>query len=101
MSAMKKDFSGANPNLKFISTTETDAETNAEVNAVTEALTEALKPLETSNKIVKPARVVKSKRLQLLISEDTYKALKKSAKANGVSMNEIVNQAIAHILEAN
>ena len=45
---------------------------------------------------VEPDRKIRSKRVQILITEEMYGKIKGTATAGRVSVNEVVNQALAY-----
>lgn len=81
MATQKKDFSGFNPAMQFIS----------EQTPKEEAQTYTKNP-----KLVK--RPTRNKRLQLLVTEELFDRLHETAVNEGMSMNEIVAQALEQIL---
>ena len=93
--ASKKTFK--NPATNFISTAEPEAEvkTGSETQT-TFIVPEGYKLVPENVKVVQEAKTI---RAQILIRPSTRDALKKFAKENGTSMNDVINNAIEEYLE--
>jgi predicted HicB family RNase H-like nuclease len=86
----KKGFKD-NPAMRFISTATPQQKPAPSQEALTRASETRLK--------MNPLYVeVKTKRFQILLQPSMFKRLKGAATAQGVSMNEIVNQALGQYL---
>lgn len=91
--ASKKTFK--NPATNFISTAEPEVQTGSETQT-TFIVPEGYKLVPENVKVVQEAKTI---RAQILIRPSTRDALKKFAKENGTSMNDVINNAIEEYLE--
>ncbi len=65
---------------------------------LSQIVTDALRPLDLMKVALIDIREPKEEETCLMLAEDTMKALKKAAKDRDVSLNALVNTAVAHWL---
>ena len=96
MATKKKGFTSANPALDFIS-----RESIEKVDGPTEPKEEPVKRA-TAPEGYKPGPEyveTKSRRVQILIQPSVHEAVKAKARAEGISTNEAINQALREYTE--
>lgn len=92
--AKKKDFT-ANPAMNFIS-----PESIEKVEGKKKATSSKGKKKTPAGYKLNPEYIeTKSKRVQLLVQPSVYEAVKAKAKAEGISTNEAINEALREYTE--
>ncbi len=94
----RKDFKKSTAEL-FISAAETNEQEPVKRDPVQDELPDGLPEGFVVPKGYRLQREVKSKRVQLLVRPATKEAIQKSAAAQGLSMNDLVNQILDEYAE--
>jgi len=93
MATPKKDFKGINPALKILN--QAPAADNPTMAFIT---TESEPKKGIVIDMSKTKKAPRNKRMQIMVTEETFNKLHQLCEENNISMNEVINQALESLL---
>ena len=91
--AQKKSFTANNPALKILT------QNNEANEAATMAFISESEPKKgTKIDMSKTKKAPRNRRMQIMVTEETFNKLHQLCEENNISMNEVINQALESLL---